>query len=180
MKSAPAANKKTLPAEPGCRLAIRTADGEFAAAYSDTGLCRLEFPLSKEGRRVPGLTAAVPPRIRRWHARVTRALLEALQGRKPKTLPPLDLSLGTRFQRQVWQGMRRIPPGRTKSYGELASAIGRPRAVRALGGACGANPIPIFVPCHRVVAAHGKLGGFSGGLKWKRLLLAREGSPLST
>lgn len=180
MKSAPAANEKTLPAEPGRRLAIRTADGEFVADYSDAGLCRLEFPRSKAGGRVHQLTAAIPPRIRRWHAQVTRALREALQGRKPKRLPPLDVSVGTEFQREVWQGMRRIPLGLTKSYAELASVIGHPRAVRALGGACGANPIPVFIPCHRVVAAHGKLGGFSGGLKWKRLLLAREGFPLST
>ena len=62
------------------------------------------------------------------------------------------------------------------SYGEIARAIGKPKAVRAVGGACGANPVPIFVPCHRVLAANNKLGGFSGGLSWKRTLLAREGA----
>jgi len=71
--------------------------------------------------------------------------------------------------------MRKIPFGRTKSYGEVAQAIGKPKAVRAVGGACGANPIPVLVPCHRVLAAHGKIGGFGGGLEWKRKLLTREG-----
>jgi len=71
--------------------------------------------------------------------------------------------------------MRKIPLGRTKSYGEIASVIGKPKAVRAVGGACGANPVPVLVPCHRVLAANQKLGGFSSGLDWKRSLLKREG-----
>jgi O-6-methylguanine DNA methyltransferase len=71
--------------------------------------------------------------------------------------------------------MRKISLGKTKSYGEIASAIGKPKAVRAVGGACGANPVPVLVPCHRVLAANKKLGGFSGGLDWKRKLLKLEG-----
>lgn len=69
----------------------------------------------------------------------------------------------------------KINPGGTQSYGEIAKSIGKPKAVRAVGGACGANPIPLLVPCHRVLAANGKIGGFSGGLGWKEKLLAREG-----
>ncbi len=102
-------------------------------------------------------------------------LKSSLAGRKPKNLPPLDLSGGTEFQKRVWNALRKISTGRTKSYGEIAQAIGKPKAVRAVGGACGANPVPVFVPCHRVLAANKKLGGFSGGLDWKRSLLAREG-----
>jgi len=71
--------------------------------------------------------------------------------------------------------MTGIRPGKTLSYGEMAAAIGKPRAVRAVGGACGANPIPVIVPCHRVLAANHRLGGFSSGLDWKRTLLTREG-----
>ena len=71
--------------------------------------------------------------------------------------------------------MLKLGPGETKSYGEIAEAIGKPKAVRAVGGACGANPIPVLVPCHRVLAANRKIGGFSGGLEWKRRLLEREG-----
>ena len=102
------------------------------------------------------------------------ALKSILAGREPKKFPPLDLA-GTEFQKKVWRALRKIGPGRTKSYGEIARAIGKPKAVRAVGGACGANPVPVLVPCHRVLAANGKIGGFSGGLDWKRDLLAREG-----
>jgi O-6-methylguanine DNA methyltransferase len=104
------------------------------------------------------------------------ALKNALAGCAAKNLPPLDLSAGTEFQQKVWNALRKISAGKTKSYGEIAEAVGKPKAVRAVGGACGANPIPIFVPCHRVLAANNKLGGFSGGLSWKRTLLAREGA----
>lgn len=71
--------------------------------------------------------------------------------------------------------MTKIQLGKTRSYGEIARAIGNPKAVRAVGGACGANPIPVLVPCHRVLAANQKFGGFSSGLEWKRALLMREG-----
>jgi O-6-methylguanine DNA methyltransferase len=71
--------------------------------------------------------------------------------------------------------MLKIPLGKTRSYGEIAQAIGKPKAVRAVGGACGANPIPVLVPCHRVLAANNKIGGFSSGLGWKASLLEREG-----
>ena len=116
----------------------------------------------------------VPAKIRTWHRTTETALKNILAGRKPKNLPPLDLA-GTEFQKSVWNALRKISFGKTKSYGEIARAIGRPKAVRAVGGACGANPVPVLVPCHRVLAANKKLGGFSGGLDWKRKLLAREG-----
>lgn len=70
--------------------------------------------------------------------------------------------------------MLQIKLGETQSYGEIATSLGNPKAVRAVGGACGANPIPLLIPCHRVLAANHKIGGFSGGLEWKRKLLARE------
>lgn len=82
---------------------------------------------------------------------------------------------GTPFQRDVWRALRRIPVGRTLSYGALAARIGRPKAVRAVGLANGANPIGIVVPCHRVIGANGTLTGYGGGLERKRWLLAHEG-----
>jgi methylated-DNA-[protein]-cysteine S-methyltransferase len=156
-------------------LPIATPDGEFVAHYSRQGLCGLDFP--SPGRRPSSGTAAVPlpPGIRRWHTTATTALARALQGQKPETLPPLDCASGTEFQRRVWRVLRKIRPGQTCSYAEVAREVGNPKAVRAVGGACGANPIPVFVPCHRVLAANHRLGGFSGGLDWKRTLLAREG-----
>ena len=155
---------------------IRTSDGTFLAHYSARGLAGLEFP---RGNR-PGSTSIAPDgplsaAIRRWHLTTTKALERALAGRAPRKLPPLDLSSGTVFQRAVWGALRKIALGKTRSYGEIAVSLGRPQAVRAVGGACGANPVAILVPCHRVLAANGQLGGFGAGLKWKRALLAREG-----
>lgn len=86
----------------------------------------------------------------------------------------LDLR-GTAFQRAVWEADRRIPYGQTRTYSEVARAIGRPSAARGVGGASGKNPVPLFVPCHRIVARDG-IGGFTGGLHHKRKLLALEGA----
>jgi methylated-DNA-[protein]-cysteine S-methyltransferase len=81
---------------------------------------------------------------------------------------------GTDFQRRVWQALRNIPFGMTRSYGHLAEELGSPKAMRAVGGANGRNPISIIIPCHRVIGASGELTGFSGGLQRKRFLLALE------
>ena len=86
----------------------------------------------------------------------------------------LDLR-GSPFQIQVWSALRQIPHGRVATYGEIAALLGKPRGARAVGQACGSNPVVLFIPCHRVVAAHGKLGGFSSGLKLKKDLLQHEG-----
>ncbi len=160
---------------------VSTADGTFMARYSATGLAAVSFPERGKGKprsRPSGGAAAAGPaqaELHRWHTATERALQQALAGRALGRLPPLDLSAGTAFQRQVWEALRGIPRGQTRSYRQVAEAIGKPRAVRAVGGACGANPIPVLVPCHRVLAAGGGLGGFGGGLAWKQTLLAREG-----
>ena len=156
------------------QLGIATDLGEFIVGYSAAGLARLSFP-SKKRSSGELSTDALPPQIRRWHRVTTAALKQSLAGRQIRKLPPLDFSEGTDFQRAVWIAMQAIPLGQTRSYGEIAGDIGEPKAVRAVGGACGANPIPVLVPCHRVLAANGKIGGFSGGLERKRILLAREG-----
>lgn len=114
---------------------------------------------------------------RRRCAPVVRQLHEYFTGRRRA----FDLELaptGTAFQLATWQALQRIPWGTTSSYAQLAAAVGRPRAVRAVGGANGANPLPIVVPCHRVIAADGSIGGYSGGLDRKRWLLAHEGVAL--
>jgi AraC family transcriptional regulator of adaptative response/methylated-DNA-[protein]-cysteine methyltransferase len=160
---------------------ISTRDGIFMARYSEQGLAGLNFPAHGRADLRTGLGARqnVPAIIRRWHRATTSALKRALAGRAPQALPPLDVSGGTAFQRRVWSALRRIACGQTRSYGEIARLIGNPKAVRAVGGACGANPIPVLVPCHRVLAANRKLGGFSGGLNWKRRLLKRESVSLA-
>ncbi len=160
------------------RLAISTPDGDFLARYTQKGLAALHFP-AKTCPADASPSRAVPPQIRRWHSLATAALRRALAGREPGALPPLDASSGTPFQQRVWAALRKVGVGRTQSYGEVAQAIGTPGATRAVGAACGANPIPVFVPCHRVLAAKHKLGGFSAGLDWKRRLLAREGVTLA-
>ena len=157
-------------------LPVTTRAGVFLAHYSENGLAGLNFPAVGSARcadRTP--QRGVPTKIRSWHRITTQALKKILAGSEPKEFPPLDLD-GTEFQKSVWNALRKISLGNTKSYGEIAAAIGRPKAVRAVGGACGANPVPVLVPCHRVLAANKKLGGFSCGLDWKRRLLAREGT----
>jgi len=165
---------------PLVELPISTCDGQFIARYSEKGLAELDFPASGRAGLPPRQDARqrVPTMVRRWHRATTASLKAVLAGRAAKTLPPLDWSGKTEFQKSVWRALRKIRPGQTKSYGEIARAIGRPKAVRAVGGACGANPIPVLVPCHRVLAANGKIGGFSGGLNRKRELLAHEGVSL--
>ena len=83
---------------------------------------------------------------------------------------------GTAFQQAVWDALREIPPGSTQTYGETAAQLGRPSAYRAVAQACARNPVPIVVPCHRVLASDGTLGGYGGGLDIKRALLELEGA----
>lgn len=162
-------------------LPVATSEGIFLAHYSEKGLAALDFP-NADGLVAPSATSdgassrrLLPEKVRRWHRITTEALKSVLSGRAAKALPPLDWTGKTKFQQSVWRAMLKLGPGKTKSYGEIAEAIGRPKAVRAVGGACGANSIPVLVPCHRVLAAGGKIGGFGSGLDWKRTLLAKEG-----
>ena len=107
-----------------------------------------------------------------------RPAIEALAAwfADPANEPDLPLApRGTPFQQRVWERLREIPSGSTTSYGEIALEIGRPGAARAVGGAVGRNPLSLIVPCHRVVAADGSIGGFASGLDRKRWLLAHEG-----
>jgi len=166
-------------------VSISTEAGEFVAHFSEHGLAEIDFP----GRRkvedpsrsqLPTQTSLNSSTdFGQWERLTANALRATLAGKPAGTLPPFDWRGATEFQQCIWRALLRIPPGRTSSYAEVAAAAGRPRAVRAAGSACGANPIPVLVPCHRVVATGGGLGGFSGGLDWKRRLLAREGVQLS-
>jgi O-6-methylguanine DNA methyltransferase len=156
-----------------CRRRGNESQISSASSAPVTDSFRLHPATARQARRL----LQIPATIRRWHEATAAALKQVLAGRSPKSFPPLDLA-GTKFQKSVWRALRKIRRGQTKSYGEIARAIGKPNAVRAVGGACGANPIPVLVPCHRVLAANGKIGGFSGGLDWKRELLAREGVSL--
>ena len=162
------------PHPPPHRLPIPTALGDFIAHYSACGLCGLDLPC-RGGLPSPAPAhLAATSEIRRWHVLTAKALAAALHGLSPARLPPLDLTKGTLFQQSVWHALLGIAPGQTRSYGQIAAAIGRPKAARAVGAACGANPVALLIPCHRVLASGGGLGGFSGGLDWKILLLDLE------
>ena len=145
---------------------ITTPIGSLSLVVDGLGrLVAIEFP----GRPV----VAEPSRTRCGQAK--RQLAEYFRGERQD----FDLSLaprGTAFQQQVWSALRGIPYGETISYGDLAARIGKPAAQRAVGSANGANPIPIVIPCHRVIASNGTLGGYAGGLGMKRQLLELEGA----
>jgi AraC family transcriptional regulator of adaptative response/methylated-DNA-[protein]-cysteine methyltransferase len=102
-------------------------------------------------------------------------LLRHLEGRQPQLNLPVDIQ-ATAFQRRVWEELRRIPYGQTRSYSEIARIIGQPKATRAVARACATNPVPIVIPCHRVVRADGGLGGYGLGIERKRVLLQKEGA----
>lgn len=101
------------------------------------------------------------------------ALLDLARGRPPRGAVPLDVR-ASQLQRRVWKEIRGIPPGETRSYGELARAVGVPRGARAIARACATNPVPLAIPCHRVVEKSGGSGGYVGGIARKRELLRRE------
>lgn len=156
---------------------IDTTLGPLGVARSPKGLCAIrldgkEAALKQElARRFPGAELVRDDAgLAEMAALVTRWLAEP----DPGPLPPLDLG-GSDFQRRVWRAIARIPRGEVISYAELARRAGNPRAVRAAAQACGANPVPLLVPCHRVVRSDGSLGGFGGGLPMKRRLLSSEG-----
>ena len=152
---------------------IESELGPFRAQFTEAGLARLQFPKAK----VDPLSDAIDPPAK-WLHQTTSALHTMLQGKTPRTLPPLDFSAGTEFRQAVWDLLLAIPSGMVQTYGGLAFQLNQAKAARAVGGACGANPIPVIVPCHRVVGANGSLTGFSGGMKWKVRLLRIEGIEL--
>lgn len=109
--------------------------------------------------------------------KVKGLVLDYLQNRKPLPEIPVDFGKGTEFERRVWEAISAIPFGQTRSYSQIALAVGKPAGARAAGRACGKNPVPLLVPCHRVVTSAGKPGGFSGGLDKKLALLELEKIP---
>ncbi len=157
---------------------VSTPLGPMVAAASDASLCLLEFAdrralsthLRRLGGRVPTIFA---PGRNPVLERLIAELEEYFAGTRSSFDVPLSTN-GTPFQERVWAALQEIPAGRTRSYSEVARAIGRPRAVRAVARANGANPIAILVPCHRVIGADGSLTGYGGGLWRKRRLLDLE------
>jgi AraC family transcriptional regulator of adaptative response/methylated-DNA-[protein]-cysteine methyltransferase len=157
----------TIVDSPLGRLLVGATDRGVSAVYlgdSDAHLeaeLRKEYPRAEIRRDNAGLAASVS------------AILKHMSGREPHLDLPLDVQ-ATAFQRRVWEELRRIPYGETKTYSEVARAIGRPTAIRAVARACATNPVSVVVPCHRVVRRDGNLAGYRWGLEVKRKLIARE------
>ena len=157
--------------------------GWVAAAYGPAGLRALTLPKRtlKEAKRA--LAAKLGNNLALGESLKRSQLVEDLDkyfaGEKVKFIYPLDLSWGTHFQQQVWKALHAIPYGHTKTYREVAERLKLEHAARAVGQAVARNPLPILIPCHRVVASNGSLGGFSSGLGWKRRLLGLEGVDLA-
>lgn len=142
--------------------------GLMALAEENGAITHLYLP----GRPTPRLVSHPTPLLLEGE----RQLLEYLGGRRKVFDLPLSPQ-GTPFQRRVWQALKAIPWGETRSYRDIAQAVDSPRGFRAVGMTNHRNPIPIFIPCHRVVGADGSLTGYAGGLELKQALLALEGHP---
>lgn len=165
-------------------VAYRTLDGPLGRlllAATEKGLVRVAFEAEDHDAVLERLARAISPRVlcapRRLDA-AARQLDEFLAARRRAFELPLDWRLAAGFRREVLARLPDIAYGRTTSYAELARAAGRPRAVRAAGAACAGNPLPIVVPCHRVVRSDGALGGYLGGVAAKRWLLGLEAAAL--
>ena len=146
---------------------VKSPVGPLLLAVSERGLLALEFG---RGKIHPGWVESEEKT-----SPCARQLAEYFGGRRRQFELPLDLR-GTDFQKRCWQALLKIPYGKTRSYADIARAMGKPRAVRAVGLANGQNPIAIIVPCHRVIGSDGSLTGYGGGLHVKRKLLELEGA----
>jgi methylated-DNA-[protein]-cysteine S-methyltransferase len=153
--------------------------GTLLVAATKRGLVRVSFPTEGEDNVLFELSEAISPRVLHAPARLDEArreLDEYFEGRRDRFDLRLDWRLSHGFYLDVLRQIARVPYGDTLSYAEVAAKAGRPRAFRAAGTACGSNPIPLVVPCHRIVASGGGLGGYGGGLEVKRFLLDLEGA----
>lgn len=161
-------------------VAYRTIDsplGPLLLAATDQGLVRVAYEREDHDRVLETLALKVSPRILRAPGRLdepARQLDDYFAGARHAFDLPVDLRLTTGFRRQVLDHLATIDYGRTETYTAVAAATGHPRAVRAVGSACATNPVPVVVPCHRVLRSDGTLGGYIGGLGAKRTLLELE------
>jgi methylated-DNA-[protein]-cysteine S-methyltransferase len=160
---------------------LETPLGWMAIAFSESGLVGSTLPRPSQGEAVSQILALWPQASPAEEAiqPVKEHLLRYFHGERVEFNFPLDLRMGTPFRRKVWEEVRKIPWGQTRTYKEIAQEIGRPGAARAVGQALARNPLPIFIPCHRVIGATGDLVGFGGGIELKRKLLALEGVTLT-
>jgi methylated-DNA-[protein]-cysteine S-methyltransferase len=161
-------------------VAYRTLDtpiGSLLLAATEEGLVRVGFAVEDHNSVLESLASTVSPRILRAPGRldgVARELDEYFAGQRWNFDVPLDLRLSRGFRRLVLEHLPEIGFGATESYSEVAKAVGKPTAIRAAGTACATNPLPVVIPCHRVVRSDGSFGGYLGGTEAKRYLLEHE------
>ncbi len=161
-------------------VAYASADSPFGTlllAQTPRGVVRIGLPNQDRDGLLEELAVKVSPRVLEAPARLDetrRELDRYFAGELREFELPLDWSLSHGFRQRVLEGIAAIPYGETRTYTEIATGAGNPRAVRAAGSACGSNPIPLVVPCHRVLRLSGGLGGYAGGLAMKQSLLALE------
>jgi O-6-methylguanine DNA methyltransferase len=151
--------------------------GKIFVASTEKGICRLDFHTS-EKRFLKELKKSGSGEIvknSKMNQRALAQLKKYVEGGLKRFDGPLDVQ-GTPFQRKVWKALQRIPYGQTRSYQDIARTIGHPKAFRAVGNANGSNPVSLIIPCHRVIESNGGLGGYGGGLEFKKRLLAFEKS----
>lgn len=153
---------------------LETSLGPMLVAATDKGVCCLAFGEGEAELQARFPKAQLVPAGEDFRELFARVLAAVEQPGPGSAAIPLDVK-GTAFQQRVWEELRRIPHGETRSYGELAAALGNPKASRAVGGANGANHVAVLIPCHRVIASDGSLGGYAYGLEIKAELLRREG-----
>lgn len=151
---------------------VETSLGPMLVAATDRGVCRLSFHEGREALEARFPHAELVEGGEAFAALLADVVASVESPARMRDIP-LDVR-GTSFQEAVWQELRRIPPGETRSYAEIAAAAGKPSAVRAAGSANGANHVAVLIPCHRVIRSDGSLGGYAYGLDIKRELLARE------
>lgn len=151
---------------------VRTSLGEMLVAASDKGVCRLAFNTPAEDLAKTFPRATLVPGDGAF-AKLLEKVIAAVESPSDAPNIPLDVR-GTAFQERVWQQLRLIPKGETRSYAQLAAAAGNPKAMRAAGSANGANPVAVLIPCHRVIRADGSIGGYAFGTAIKEELLRRE------
>jgi methylated-DNA-[protein]-cysteine S-methyltransferase len=155
------------------RIVSHPVLGGFRLEARPEGLSSVRFVSAEEAARGEGDEGPRNSEASDWLERSAAQLIEYLLGDRSVFELPLVLE-GTPFQRKVWETLLEIPHGQTVSYGRLSKAIGMPTAMRAVAGACGRNPVVLVVPCHRVIAADGGIGGFGGGVWRKKWLLEKE------
>ncbi|MDQ1316633.1 MAG: methylated-DNA-[protein]-cysteine S-methyltransferase [Candidatus Poribacteria bacterium] len=160
---------------------FETEMGWMGIAGTKKGICRAILPMPDEASAFSAITEqkesnfeSLKSEQNGWFSDVKDMLIGYFKGQNVDFSFPLDLDDYTKFQKDVWEATESIPYGELRTYGWVASQIGKPKSARAVGNALGANPIPIIIPCHRVVGSDGSLHGFSGGLHWKQRLIDLE------